>query len=159
MKKTYGCEGEELSTLIMSKSKAAGGLFKWAVSTDSCYEIFANVEPKRKKAEAMTITLENANRDLATTEANLKELNDSLAVLNADKKIKSDELQELEDLANLMTKKLNSAQKLISGLSGEQVRWGADMERFKEDKVKLVGDCLSASAFLSYTGPFNFILR
>jgi len=64
----------------------------------------------------MAITLENANRDLATTEANLKELNDSLAVLNADKKLKSDELQDLEDLANLMTRKLNAAQKLISGL-------------------------------------------
>jgi dynein heavy chain, axonemal len=33
------------------------------------------------------------------------------------------------------------------------------MERFKEDKLKLVGDCLTASSFLSYTGPFNFVLR
>lgn len=33
------------------------------------------------------------------------------------------------------------------------------MEKFKEDKVKLIGDCLSASSFLSYTGPFNFVLR
>lgn len=45
----------------------------------------------------MSIALENANRDLAATEASLKELNESLAILNADKKIKSDELQELED--------------------------------------------------------------
>lgn len=107
----------------------------------------------------MAIQLENANRDLAQTEANLKELNDSLAVLNADKKIKADELQELEDMANLMTKKLNAATKLITGLGGEQKRWGEDMKRFEEDKVKLVGDCLSASSFLSYTGPFNFVLR
>ena len=40
----------------------------------------------------MTIILENANRDLAATEQNLKELNESLAILNADKKIKADEL-------------------------------------------------------------------
>jgi len=33
------------------------------------------------------------------------------------------------------------------------------MENFKEDKIKLVGDCLTASAFLSYCGPFNFVLR
>lgn len=80
-----------------SKSKAAGGLFKWATSTDGCFDIFQNVEPKRKKAENMAIQLENAEKDLAATEAALKELNDSLSILNAEKKLKSDELQELED--------------------------------------------------------------
>lgn len=54
----------------------------------------------------MTAQLEAANKDLANTEAILKELNDSLAVLNAEKKEKGDELQELEDLANLMNAKL-----------------------------------------------------
>ena len=58
-----------------------------------------------------------------------------------------------------MTRKLNSASKLITGLGSEQVRWSADMEKFKIDKLKLVGDCLTASSFLSYSGPFNFVLR
>lgn len=33
------------------------------------------------------------------------------------------------------------------------------MEGFAIDKVKLVGDCLSGSAFLSYCGAFNYELR
>lgn len=33
------------------------------------------------------------------------------------------------------------------------------MHQFQEDKIKLVGDCLSASSFLSYCGPFNYYLR
>jgi dynein heavy chain len=96
---------------------------------------------------------------LAETEANLAELNESLAILNAEKKIKADELQSLEDQSNIMTRKLNAASKLITGLGSEQVRWSADMEKFKIDKFKLVGDCLTASSFLSYSGPFNFVLR
>jgi dynein heavy chain len=33
------------------------------------------------------------------------------------------------------------------------------MEGFKLDKIKLIGDCLTASSFLSYCGPFNYVLR
>jgi dynein heavy chain len=58
-----------------------------------------------------------------------------------------------------MARRLNAASKLITGLGGEQKRWEADTVIFQQDKVKLVGDCLSASAFLSYCGPFNMVLR
>lgn len=58
-----------------------------------------------------------------------------------------------------MTRKLNAASKLISGLGSEQTRWTADMGKLEEDKLKLVGDCLCGSAFLSYTAAFNFELR
>lgn len=33
------------------------------------------------------------------------------------------------------------------------------MQKFKNDKTRLVGDCLSGASFLSYSGPFNFVLR
>jgi dynein heavy chain len=58
-----------------------------------------------------------------------------------------------------MERRLNAASKLISGLEGEKIRWSADSQRLKEDKIKLVGDCLLSSSFLSYTGPFNFNFR
>lgn len=92
LKKEYSCDIDELQNIMMSKSVAAGGLFRWAVCTDSCFDIFQNVEPKRKKVETMTRDLEIANKDLAQTEANLKALNENLAVLHADQKTKSDEL-------------------------------------------------------------------
>jgi hypothetical protein len=38
-------------------------------------------------------------------------------------KEKGDELQDLEDKSNEMTRKLNAASKLITGLGSEQVRW------------------------------------
>jgi len=58
-----------------------------------------------------------------------------------------------------MARKLNAASKLITGLGSEQRRWTAQNEENKKDKVRLVGDCLTASAFLSYSGPFNYVLR
>jgi len=41
---------------------------------------FLTSQAQEKKAEQMAITLENANRDLAATEAALKELNENLAI-------------------------------------------------------------------------------
>ena len=58
-----------------------------------------------------------------------------------------------------MARKLNAASKLITGLGSEQKRWTQQNEDNKVDKVKLIGDCLTASSFLSYSGPFNFVLR
>jgi len=95
--------------LIFGKSQAAGGLFKWCTSTLTCYDIYKDVEPKRKKAEAMVAAKEKGEKELAETIANLEKLNKQLAELNANKKLKQDELDELERQSALMTKKLNLA--------------------------------------------------
>ena len=58
-----------------------------------------------------------------------------------------------------MERRLNAATKLITGLSREQKRWTEDAEVLDLKKVKLLGDCLTCSSFLSYTGPFDFFFR
>lgn len=45
-----GLEGEELFAAIKAKSGPTLGLFQWCMATEECYEIFKEVEPKRKKA-------------------------------------------------------------------------------------------------------------
>lgn len=50
LEKETGMKGDELANFVMLKSKAAGGLFKWVLSTDECYDIFKMVEPKKEKA-------------------------------------------------------------------------------------------------------------
>lgn len=106
-----------------------------------------------KKAKA------DAEKDLSETEARLKEVSEKLADLESKKAIKQAELDDLEKKSKEMTRKLNAASKLITGLGSEQRRWTIDMEQLGADKVKLVGDCLSGSAFLSYCGAFNYELR
>lgn len=58
-----------------------------------------------------------------------------------------------------MKSKLNAATKLITGLSREQKRWAEDTITLEENKVKLLGDCLLCSSFLSYVGPFDYFFR
>lgn len=39
------------------------------------------------------------------------------------------------------------------------MRWSKDRETLSQKIINLIGDCLTTSAFLSYTGPFNYEFR
>ena len=58
-----------------------------------------------------------------------------------------------------MEKHLLAASQLINGLSSEKVRWKVEKEKLLQARERLVGDCLLAAAFLSYTGAFTFDYR
>ena len=62
---------------------------------------------------------EKGEKELAETKANLAILNEMLAKLNAELKIKKDEMNELERQSKEMTRKLNAASQLITGLGSE----------------------------------------
>ena len=54
--------------------------------------------------------------------------------------VKQIEFNVLKAKSAKMKKRLDTATKLITGLSSEQKRWTQEMKTFEEDKVKLVGD-------------------
>lgn len=58
-----------------------------------------------------------------------------------------------------MARRLAAATKLITGLGREKTRWTNDRLRLIEMVVKLIGDCLTSSSFLSYAGPFDYTFR
>ena len=159
LEKEFKMTGKQLCEFIGTKSKAAGGLFEWVLSVNECYDVFKEVEPMRDNVKKLEKKAKESQDKLDSTQQKLEALNEKLRALNIIKEEKSSELNILQTKADEMTRKLNAAAKLITGLGSEQRRWTSDMENFKEDKIKLVGDCLTASAFLSYCGPFNFILR
>ena len=121
-------ERKTLLEEIKYKSQAAGGLFRWCQATDEYYDVFRTVEPMKKRAFEMEKKKAEAEKELAQTEANLKELNENLAELNKKRNEKQSELDDLEAKSAEMTRKLNAASKLITGLGSEQRRWTSDME-------------------------------
>jgi hypothetical protein len=66
---------------------------------------------------------------------------------------------KLREEAEGLEAKLNRADQLVKGLSGEYTRWQNSIGGFRAAIADLVGDCLVASAFLSYAGPFDTTYR
>ena len=113
-----------------------------------------------------------AQAELDAKEAELNEVRKMYEKAMAEK-------QALQDDADSCKRRMEAAKALISGLSGERERWTEQSKEFEEqlgrlvDSVyinseeitylkyclflsfRLVGDVLLASAFLSYSGPFN----
>ncbi|PNH00452.1 Dynein-1-beta heavy chain, flagellar inner arm I1 complex, partial [Tetrabaena socialis] len=57
---------------------------------------------------------------------------------------------ELSDLEG----KLERAEKLVTGLAGERIRWEASISTYEVSLSYLPGDVVVAAAFMSYAGPF-----
>eukprot|EP00770_Monocercomonoides_exilis_P005227 MONOS_5201.1-p1 / transcript=MONOS_5201.1 / gene=MONOS_5201 / organism=Monocercomonoides_exilis_PA203 / gene_product=dynein haevy chain 3, outer dynein arm alpha / transcript_product=dynein haevy chain 3, outer dynein arm alpha / location=Mono_scaffold00149:3327-12824(+) / protein_length=3165 / sequence_SO=supercontig / SO=protein_coding / is_pseudo=false len=131
------------------------GLCSWIRAMVSYHFIAKNVEPKIKalmEAEAIQrvtqAKLDIAERDLAEKQKTLDEMKAQYDSAMAEK-------QRLQDKADLTKKRMDSANALITGLSGERKRWSEEIIQFDEDIKKFVGDVCLASSFLCYAGPFN----
>lgn len=67
---------------------------------------------------------------------------------------KTKELEDYKALLKTLETKIDRGEKLISGLSGEKLRWESTIDNLDEKFTNLVGDCILSAAFMSYCGPF-----
>eukprot|EP00966_Prymnesium_polylepis_P000482 11292-Prymnesium_polylepis.1 len=123
-------------TYIRKISLAAAGLCDWVVNVLIYHDIFLDVEPKRKLLIEAQVKLEDANKKLVS-------VNEKVAALEARKQQFQDQLVEateeknrLIDKADQTAKRLNLAERLVNGLKDENERWGFNVERLEQDKVR-----------------------
>ena len=100
-----------------------------------------------------------SEQDLIIIQDELGFLQTEIAGLRKSYSEKNDELKDLEEKAEQMEKHLLAASQLINGLGSERTRWSKKKEQLLEARSRLVGDCLLASSFLSYTGAFTYEYR
>jgi dynein heavy chain len=140
--------------IIGRVSQAARSLSMWVIAMEVYGKVFRVVQPKREKLAEATKKLEKAQAQLADAKAKLQEVQDKIEELKRQYDEKLAQKEELRRKAEETELKLERAGKLVSGLAGERERWEASVGDLEEQIGYLVGDCLVASACLSYIGPF-----
>jgi dynein heavy chain len=155
-------QAKKLSTLevfdpeiIKGKNSAAAGLCEYVINIITYHDIVVDVEPKRRALRRAQDTLRKANKELATVQKKVADLQAKLAKLTAELQSAETDKKEAQDTVERGQRKLDLANRLTSALEAENQRWAVNIDKLIENKAKLIGDVLLASAFISYVGPFT----
>ncbi|XP_059684255.1 dynein axonemal heavy chain 17 [Gavia stellata] len=140
---------------IMSKSTAAAGLCSWCLNIVRFYEVFCEVEPKRRALEEANSELAEAQDKLSRIKNKIADLNANLAALTAEFEKATAEKIKCQQEADATNRVITLANRLIGGLASENVRWAESVKMLREQEKTLCGDVLLVSAFVSYVGYFT----
>nr|XP_019946997.1 PREDICTED: dynein heavy chain 5, axonemal [Paralichthys olivaceus] len=131
------------------------GLASWTKAMASFFSINKEVLPLKANLTVQESRLIIANTDLQKAQAELDAKQAELDMVQAQYDKAMVEKQTLLEDAERCRRKMQTASTLISGLGGEKERWTHQSKEFASQIERLVGDVLLATAFLSYSGPFN----
>lgn len=140
-------------------SSAGAGLLTFVLAIVGYCNVARQIAPKRAAVASLEKNLAMSKNEFNKITKELKHLAEELSTLQKQFHTAKAEQFELKTMAEVMERRLIAADKLISGLGSERIRWSAELERLKAERVQLLGDCLLLSGFSSYTGAFNWELR
>ncbi|XP_014674920.1 PREDICTED: dynein heavy chain 10, axonemal-like [Priapulus caudatus] len=144
---------------MKSISRAGAGLLKFVEAVMGYCAVNKEIKPKREKVARLEKEFHQSKRELDRINKEVAALESDLGLLGQKYEEAMMERQNLEEETALMMRRLVAADKLIGGLSSENERWADDLEELKQQRIRLLGDCLLAAAFLSYLGAFNWDFR
>ncbi|XP_068166166.1 dynein axonemal heavy chain 2 [Antennarius striatus] len=149
------CKNENFMPNIIGKvSLAAKSLCMWVRAIEVYGRHYRVVQPKRIQLDTALSQLAEKQSALAEAQKKLQEVGERLEELEKQYNEKLAMKESLRQKAREMEVKLDRADKLVTGLAGERVRWEERVTDLETNIGFLVGDCLLAASFLSYMGPF-----
>ncbi|XP_069015317.1 dynein axonemal heavy chain 2 [Embiotoca jacksoni] len=149
------CKQVDFQPEIIGKvSLAAKSLCMWVRAMEVYGRIYRVVEPKRAQLNTALAQLQEKQAALAEAQNKLRELGEKLEQLKQQHGEKLAMKENLKKKSAEMEVKLDRADKLVTGLAGERIRWEERVTGLEENMGYLVGDCLLSASFLSYMGPF-----
>ncbi|CAG7826241.1 unnamed protein product, partial [Allacma fusca] len=128
--------------VIRNVSTACEGLCKWVKAMEVYDRVIRIVEPKKAKLNEAEGELQAQMDKLNEKRAQLQRVTDKLQALNDEYAAMNKKKKDLEENIALCSQKLERAEKLIDGLSGEKQRWSVGATTLSDKLHNIFGDVL-----------------
>eukprot|EP00741_Cyanophora_paradoxa_P024436 tig00022075_g23593.t1 len=157
--KKYVTNPEFQPATVEKVSKAAKSLCQWVLAMNTYARVAKSVEPKRAKLAQAESSLKQMQQLLEEKRQKLADVEAKVAMLQEKYERSLKKRDELEHQKQLTVLRLERAEKLISGLGGEEARWTSTAIAYETDRDNLVGNILLAAGCVAYVGPFTATFR
>ena len=140
-------------------SKACGPLYSWAKSQIQYATILRRVKPLRDEVEILQVKSDTLIKQQKQALIEVNELEEAIKLYKVEYAMAIRDTEIIRNEMEIVIKKVNRAQSLLSSLINEKYRWENASILFNEQMSTLIGDNLLASAFLTYSGIFDYKIR
>ena len=153
--KPYLDDPEFEPEFVRTKSGAAAGLCSWVINVVKYYEVWCDVEPKRRALKEANDQLREAEERLAGIKATVAELETVLEKLTEQYREAMDDKVRCQEEADATSAVISLANRLVGGLASENIRWGKSVRDLQTQANNLPGDTLLVASFVAYLGGFT----
>lgn len=140
--------------IAVNSSRAGAMLADWINAIYKFALIYQEVHPLQVEVQRIQEEYEEKLREMQIKQDRLKQLRLELETLKKKREEVNARREALQTQAQETEIRLERANNLINGLSGERTRWEEAIQEFDQLEKWLPGDCFLAVAFLCYCGPF-----
>lgn len=144
---------------VMRSSRACGPLYRWAESQVMYSIVHNRVQPLREEVDRLITEAGKVRSNKQKIEMEVHKLELSIEQYKADYATLIRDVEALKTEMELVGMKIKRAENLITSFQKESKRWSNTRDGFYLLLQNLVGDSLLISAFLTYSGFFDFRTR
>ncbi|TWU76393.1 hypothetical protein ED733_006599 [Metarhizium rileyi] len=140
-------------------SKACGPLVQWVAAQVNYADILDRVGPLKEEVTQLEEQALQTRAEAKAVENNIAELESSINTYKTEYAALISETQAIKSEMSKVQFKVDRSVRLLDSLSSERTRWEAGSKSFETQISTLVGDVITAAAFLAYSGLYDQTFR
>lgn len=144
---------------IRFSSPTVCSLFLWVTGQMNLYSLNQSLIPKKKALEIANLNLKNLQETLDVKIKEFDEIQAILTKLKSEHAIYKSEKEKTENDIEVLTRKIEFAQRILVILPDEKIHWKEQFIKLKEDFRDIDGEIIVSAGFLTYLGILDILSR